>query len=80
MFNYQKRLIYPVDIKKRDLNMAKVIYTQYGGADGELAAAIRYYNQSFNMPDNRGKALLMTIAAEELSHVEMVCTMLYQLT
>lgn len=80
MFNYQKRLIYPIDIKKRDLDMAKVIYTQYGGPDGELAAAIRYYNQSFNMPDNRGKALLMTIAAEELSHVEMVCTMLYQLT
>ena len=79
MFEYQKRLIYPINIKKRDLDMAKVIYTQYGGSDGELAAALRYYNQSFHMPDNRGKALLMTIAAEELSHVEMICTMLYQL-
>ena len=79
MFTYEKRLIYPVNIKKRDLKMAKNIFTQYGGPDGELAAAIRYLNQSYNMPDSEGKALLTSIGTEELSHVEMICTMLYQL-
>jgi len=80
MFEYQKKLIYPVNIKKKDLKMAQVIYTQYGGPDGELAAALRYFNQSFHMPDNRGKALLQMIATEELGHVEMICAMLTQLT
>lgn len=79
MYTFEKRLIYPVNIKKKDLNMAKILYTQYGGADGELAASIRYMNQSYNMPDSHGKALLTSIAAEELSHIEMVCTMIYQL-
>ena len=79
MFTYEKRLIYPVNIKKRDLKMAQYIYTQYGGPDGELGAAIRYLNQSYNMPDSEGKALLTSIGTEELSHVEMICTMLYQL-
>ncbi len=80
MFEYQKKLPYPVNIKKKDLKMAQVIYTQYGGPDGELAAALRYFNQSFHMPDNRGKALLQMIATEEFGHVEMICTMLTQLT
>ena len=79
MYTFEKRLIYPVEIKKKDLNMAKVIFSQYGGPDGELAASLRYMNQSYNMPDSEGKALLASIASEELSHVEMVCTMLYQL-
>lgn len=79
MYTFEKRLIYPVNIKKKDLNMAKVIFSQYGGPDGELAASLRYMNQSYNMPDSEGKALLSSIAAEELSHIEMVCTMLYQL-
>ena len=42
MYTFEKRLIYPVNIKKKDLNMAKVIFSQYGGPDGELAASIRY--------------------------------------
>ena len=80
MWLYEKRLIYPVNIKKKDLKMASVIYCQYGGPDGELAAALRYLNQRYNMPDDRGKALLTDIGTEELGHVEMICTMLYQLT
>ncbi len=80
MFKYVKMLQYPINIKKKDLKMAKYIVTQYGGANGELAAAIRYLNQRYTMPDDKGKALLTDIACEELGHVEMICTMLYQLT
>lgn len=79
MFTYEKRMLFPINITKKDLKMAQVMYTQYGGADGELGAAIRYFNQSFTMPDNRGKALLMDISAEEFSHVEMINVMIEQL-
>lgn len=79
MFSYQKRLQYPIDIKKKDLRMAKYLITQYGGSNGELAAALRYLNQRYTMPDNRGKALLTDIGTEELAHVEMIATMVYQL-
>lgn len=79
MFSYSKRLQYPVDIKKKDLRMAKYLVTQYGGANGELSAALRYLNQRYTMPDNRGKALLTDIGTEELAHVEMISTMIYQL-
>lgn len=80
MFKYVKALEYPINIKKKDLRMAKYIITQYGGANGELAAALRYLNQRFTMPDEKGKALLTDIGVEELGHVEMICTMVYQLT
>lgn len=76
MFTYEKKLLFPININKKDLDMAKVLYTQYGGPDGELAAALRYFNQSFTMPDNRGKALLLDISAEEFSHVEMINAMI----
>ena len=79
MFNYTKKLQYPVNIKKKDLKMAKYLVTQYGGANGELGAAIRYLNQRYTMPDNKGKALLTDIGTEELGHVEMISTMIYQL-
>ena len=79
MFSYQKRLQYPVNIKKKDLKMAKYLVTQYGGSNGELAAALRYLNQKISMPDNRGKSLLNDIGVEELGHVEMLQTMVYQL-
>lgn len=79
MWRYEKRLEFPVNIKKRDLKMANVILTQYGGPDGELAAALRYLNQRYTMPDERGKALLTDIGTEELAHVEMVSTMVKQL-
>ena len=80
MFKYVKSLEYPINIKKKDIRMAKYIVTQYGGPNGELAASLRYLNQRFNMPDEKGKALLTDIGTEELGHVEMICTMLYQLT
>ena len=59
--------------------MAKYLVTQYGGSNGELAAALRYLNQRLTMPDNKGKALLNDIGTEELGHVEMLETMIYQL-
>lgn len=79
MFSYQKKLQYPININKKDLRMAKYLVTQYGGAAGELGAALRYFNQRYTMPDNRGRALLTDIATEELAHIEMIQTMVYQL-
>ena len=79
MFSYEKKLQYPVNIKKKDLRMAKYLVTQYGGSNGELGAALRYLNQRMTMPDNKGKALLTDIGTEELGHVEMLETMIYQL-
>ena len=79
MWIYQKRLQYPVNIKKKDLRLAKYLVTQYGGSNGELAAALRYLNQRYTMPDDEGKALLTDIGTEELAHLEMISTMVYQL-
>ena len=80
MFMYKKHLAYPIDIKRKDLRMAKYIITQYGGPYGELGAALRYFNQRYSMPDGKGKALLTDIATEEFGHVEMICAMVNQLT
>lgn len=80
MWAYEKRLQYPINIKNKDLRMAKVLVTQYGGSNGELAAALRYLNQRYTMPDEKGKALLTDIGTEELAHIEMISTMIYQLT
>jgi len=79
MWKYVKTLEYPVNIKRKDLRMAKYLVTQYGGANGELAAAWRYLNQRYTMPDDKGKALLTDIGTEELAHVEIISTMIYQL-
>ena len=79
MFKYIKKLEYPISITKKDLPMAKYIITALGGSAGELAAATRYFVQSFSMPDEKGKALLVDIATEELAHVEMISTMFKQL-
>ena len=54
MFMYKKHLAYPIDIKRKDLRMAKYIITQYGGPYGELGAALRYFNQRYSMPDGKG--------------------------
>jgi spore coat protein JC len=80
MWKYEKKLEYPVHIRNRDLKMAKYLITQYGGSNGELAAALRYLNQRYTMPDDKGKALLTDIGTEELAHVEMISAMAYQLT
>ena len=79
MFKYVKHLAYPINITKKDLKMAKLIVTQFGGQAGELGASLRYFSQKFTMPDEKGKALLSDIATEELGHMEMVATMVKQL-
>ncbi len=79
MYKYVKALPFPVDIKKKNIKMAKYIITQLGGANGELGASIRYFSQKYTMPDDMGKALLNDIATEELGHVEMISTMVHQL-
>ena len=79
MWLYEKKLEYPVNIKNKDLKMAKLLLEQYGGGDGEYAAAMRYLNQRYSMPDEKGYALLNDIGTEELAHVEMIATMVTQL-
>ena len=80
MWTYNKILQYPVNIKQTDPRLAKVIISQYGGPDGELAASLRYLSQRFGMPDQTAKAVLNDIGTEELAHLEMVGTIVHQLT
>ena len=80
MYKYSKKLEYPIDIKKKDLRMASLLMTQMGGANGELGATLRYFSQKFTMPDEKGRALLNDIATEEFGHVELIATMVHQLT
>jgi len=80
MFRYVKKLNYPINIKKKDLRIAKYINTALGGPAGELGASLRYWMQKYTMPDEIGRSLLNDIACEELGHVEMLGTMFHQLT
>ncbi len=80
MWVYDKKLEYPVKIKKPDPRMASVIITQYGGPDGELGASVRYLSQRFSMITPEAKATLNDIGTEELAHLEMVGTMVRQLS
>lgn len=80
MWNYEKRLQFPVNIKEVNPEIAQVIITQYGGPDGELAASMRYLAQRYTMPFNTVTGVLTDIGTEELAHFEMICTIVYQLT
>ena len=80
MFVYEKKLQYPINIKNPNAKLAKAVMSQLGGADGELGAALRYLNQRFTMPMPELKATLTDIGTEELGHMEMIGTILYQLT
>ena len=80
MWTYNKVLQYPVNIKTTDPRLAKVIISQYGGPDGELAASLRYLSQRFGMPDQNAKAILNDVGTEELAHLEMVGSIVHQLT
>lgn len=80
MWQYEKKLQYPVNIKNPNAKLAKVIVSQLGGPDGELAASLRYLNQRYVMPYNEVKGILTDIGTEELAHVEMISAIIYQLT
>ena len=79
MWIYEKKLQFPVNISCPDAKAAAVIISQLGGPDGEMAAALRYLSQRYTMPDARLQALLTDIGTEELSHVEIISAILYQL-
>lgn len=80
MWDYDKKLQYPINIKNPNPQMAKFIISQYGGPDGELGASLRYLSQRFSMPTEITKGILTDIGTEELGHLEMVGTLVSQLT
>ena len=80
MFVYEKKLQYPVRIANPNPKLAAFIISQYGGPDGELGASLRYLSQRYTMPYPELKALLTDIGVEELGHLEMVGTIVHQLT
>jgi spore coat protein JC len=80
MFVYEKKLQYPVQIKNTNPRLASIIISQYGGPDGELGASLRYLSQRYSMPYPELKALLTDIGTEELGHLEMIGTIVHQLT
>ena len=80
MWQYTKKLEYPVRIKNPNPKFAQIIISQYGGPDGELGASMRYLTQRYSMPYDDVKGILTDIGTEELAHMEMICAMVYQLT
>ena len=80
MWVYEKRLQYPVKITKTCPKTAQLIISQYGGPDGELSASMRYLSQRYSMPCKEVGGLLTDIGTEELGHLEIICSMIYQLT
>lgn len=80
MWVYEKKLQYPINIKNTNAALAKMIITQYGGPDGELGASLRYLSQRYSMPYPELKAILTDIGTEELAHLEMIGSIVYQLT
>ncbi|MGI6732276.1 MAG: manganese catalase family protein [Anaerovoracaceae bacterium] len=80
MWSYEKKLQYPVNIKNPNPAIAKIIITQYGGPDGELAASMRYLSQRYSMPYKEVIGTLNDIGTEELAHFEMIGAMVHQLT
>ena len=80
MFHYEKKLQFPVKITTPNPKLAAFIISQYGGPDGELGASLRYLSQRFSMPYPELKGLLTDIGTEELGHLEMVGTIVHQLT
>lgn len=80
MFIYKKSLQYPVKIDKPNPRLASVIISQYGGPDGELGASLRYLSQRYSMPYDEQRGLLTDIGTEELGHLEMIGSIIHQLT
>lgn len=80
MWIYEKKLEYPVNIKNPNPALAKMIISQLGGPDGELAASLRYLSQRYTAPYAQVKGILTDVGTEELAHVEMISSIVYQLT
>lgn len=80
MWIYEKKMEFPVKIKKQNPALAKLIITQYGGPDGELGASLRYLSQRYSAVTPQSKAILNDIGTEELAHLEMIGAMCHQLS
>ncbi|MBE6930899.1 MAG: manganese catalase family protein [Ruminococcaceae bacterium] len=80
MWQYEKKLQYPVKIKNPNPALARCVITQFGGPDGELGAANRYLSQRYSMPYGEVRGILTDVGTEELGHAEMVSALVYQLT
>lgn len=80
MWQYEKRLQFPVNIKEPNAKLAQIIMSQYGGPDGEMGASMRYLSQRYATPHREVAGLLTDIGTEELAHLEMVAAIVHQLT
>lgn len=80
MWNYERRLQYPVNITRTNPKLAQVIISQFGGPDGEMSASMRYLSQRYSMKDRTVAGILTDIGTEELAHMEIVCAIVHQLT
>lgn len=80
MWNYERRLQYPVKITRCNPQAAKIIMSQYGGPDGEMGASMRYLSQRYAMNNRKAAGVLTDIGTEELAHLEIVATIVKQLT
>ena len=80
MWQYEKKLQFPVNIKTPNPKLALTIISQLGGPDGEVGASMRYLNQRYVAPYAQVKGLLTDIGTEELAHAEMISAIIYQLT
>lgn len=80
MWIYEKKLQFPINITKPNAKMASFIISQYGGPDGEAGASMRYLSQRYSMDNRKVAGLLTDIGTEELNHLEMVGSIVRQLT
>ena len=72
MFVHNKRLMYTVRVSEPNPRLATLMLEQFGGPQGELAAAMRYFTQAISEDDPKRKDMLLDIATEELSHLEVI--------
>ncbi|HEX3031327.1 MAG TPA: manganese catalase family protein [Bacillota bacterium] len=79
MWIYEKKLEHPVRVCGPNPALAKIVIEQYGGSDGEAAAANRYLTQRYMMPTGMAKGVLTDIGTEEFAHWEMIATLVYKL-
>lgn len=75
MYHHVKKLMYTVNVGAPDVRFGKMLLEQFGGANGELAAAMQYSIQGLNCEDPKRKDMLMDIGTEELSHLEVIGTL-----
>lgn len=80
MWSYEKRLQFPVNITSPNAMLAQAIISQYGGPDGEMGASMRYLSQRYAAPYREVASVLTDIGTEELAHLEIVATIIHQLT